>query len=471
MQISFHGAARTVTGSQHLLEINGRHILLDCGLFQGRRSEAFEINRHFGFDPKKLSAVILSHAHIDHSGNLPSLVKAGYDGPIYSTHATRDLCASMLPDSGHIQEKDVEFVNKKRKRSGEPPVQPLYTQEDAFRSLHNFISTDFNREIKLFEGIYFRFKEAGHMLGSAFVVLDLEDREAGRDIRLVFSGDLGHKGLPIIRDPETVDYADILIMESTYGGRAHPPMPDTADKLQAIIHRIVRDKGVLIIPAFAVGRTQQVVYTLQQLHSEGKIPILPIFVDSPLAIDATHVFRQHPECYDGQTRRYITEYDDPDIFGFQQLKYTRRVEESKALNTMEPPFVVISASGMMENGRILHHLRNRIEAPQNVVLVTGWQAPNTLGRRLLDGVSPVRIFGLEHPVRAQVEVINGLSGHADSQELVDWVRVMTKLPKHTFLVHGELDAAQALTQHLQKDLELDHIHIPEPHQSFGYPET
>lgn len=469
MQITFHGAAQTVTGSQHLVEINGRRILLDCGLYQGRRREAFEINREFGFDPKSIDVVILSHAHIDHSGNLPMLVKRGYTGSIYATHATRDLCSSMLPDSGHIQERDVEFVNKKRKRHGEEPIDPLYTQEDAYKCLEHFVSINFEREIELFQGVYFRYKEAGHMLGSAFVVLDIEDRDAGRDTRLVFSGDIGQKGLPIIRDPDIVDHADVLIMESTYGGRAHPPLPDTAAKLKEIVNRIVREKGVLIIPAFAVGRTQQVVYELQKLHSSGEIPVLPIFVDSPLAINATHVFRQHPECYDRETLKYMTEYDDDDILGFKQLKYTRKVEESKELNTMEPPFVVISASGMMENGRILHHLRNRIEASQNTVLVTGWQAPHTLGRKLLDGVSPVRIFGEEHPVRAQVEAISGLSGHADEQGLLEWVEAIQKRPQQTYLVHGELDAAEKLAKSFVAQLGLENITVPEPHASFVYP--
>lgn len=469
MQITFHGAARTVTGSQHLVEINGRQILLDCGLYQGRRREAFEINREFEFDPKSIDAVILSHAHIDHSGNLPMLVKHGFNGPIYATHATRDLCTSMLADSGHIQERDAEFVNKKRKKRGEEPIEALYTQEDAYKCLEQFVSINFERDIELFEGIVFRYKEAGHMLGSAFVVLDMEDRDAGRDTRLVFSGDIGQKGLPIIRDPSTVDHADVLIMESTYGGRAHPPIPDTAAKLKEIVNRIVRDNGVLIIPSFAVGRTQQLVYELQKLHSAGEIPHLPIFVDSPLAINATHVFRQHPECYDRETLKYMTEYHDDDILGFKQLKYTRKVEESIALNTLAPPFVVISASGMMENGRILHHLRNRIESPQNTILVTGWQAPHTLGRKLLDGVSPVRIFGQEHPVRAQIEVINGLSGHADEQGLVEWVEAIQKRPQQTYLVHGELDAAQKLAKSLTDKLELENVTIPEPHQSFVYP--
>lgn len=469
MQLTFHGAARTVTGSQHLIEVNGHRILLECGLFQGRRQEAYDRNRNFAFEPHSVDAVILSHAHIDHSGNLPLLVKNGYDGPIYATHATRDLCAAMLPDSGHIHEKDAEFVSKRRKRRGEPPVEPLYTQDDAYASLHYFESIDYNRTKEILEGITFTFYDAGHMLGSAFVVMDIEDRDAGRDIRLVFSGDLGRPGLPLIRDPRTIAHADLLILESTYGGRQHEPVPDTARKLKSIVNRIYENKGVLVIPAFAVGRTQQLVYELQKLHANGEIPVLPIFVDSPLAIDATGVFRQHPECFDRETHQYMHEFDDDDVFGFTKLRYTRKVEESKRLNTMEPPFIVISASGMAEAGRILHHLRNRIEDPENCVLIVGWQAPHTLGRRLLDGVSPVRIFGEEHPVRASVEKLNGLSGHADEQQLVDWVSAMEKRPRQTFLVHGELDAAQHLAGALTTQLQLESVVIPELHQPFEWP--
>lgn len=469
MQLTFHGAAQTVTGSRHLIEVNGHRILLDCGIYQGRRSEAYERNSQFAFVPNTIDAVVLSHAHIDHSGNLPSLVKKGFDGPIYSTHATRDLCAAMLMDSGHIQEKDAEFVNKKRAKRGEAPIQPIYTQEDAQASLSYFESISYERSKEIFEGIHLTYHDAGHMLGSAFVVLDIEDRDTGRDIRLVFSGDIGRKGLPILRDPRTIDHADILIMESTYGGRLHPPMEDTTQELKDIVNKIYKQKGVLIIPAFAVGRTQQIVYELQKLHANGDIPILPIFVDSPLAINATSIFRQHPDCFDAETLKYMNDFQDDDIFGFPMLRYTRKVEESKELNTMEPPFIVISASGMMEAGRVLHHLRNRIEGPENCVLIVGWQAPNTLGRRLVDGISPVRIFGQEHPVRASIETINGLSGHADEQGLVDWVSAMDKKPQITFLVHGELEPAQALRKQLQSQLELERVEIPEPHQQFEWP--
>lgn len=466
MKITFHGAAQTVTGSQHLLEVNGYRILLDCGLYQGKRKEAFQRNRDLPFEEKTIDAMILSHAHIDHSGNIPSLVKNGFHGPIYATHATRDLAGAMLPDSGHIQEKDAEFANKQNLKRGEPTVEPLYTQDDAYDSLTYFESINYGWTKKILEGVDLTFHDAGHMLGSAIVTLDIEDRDAGRDFRLVFSGDLGRKGLPILRDPSTIDYADLLILESTYGGRVHEAMEDTAKTFKDIIHHIIKTKGVLIIPAFAVGRTQQVVYLLQKLHSAGEIPLIPIFVDSPLAIDATSVFRLHPEAFDADVRQYMAAYNDDDIFGFEKLRYTRKVEDSKALNSMEGPFVVISASGMMEAGRILHHLRNRIDDPNNVILITGWQAPNTLGRRLLDHVSPVRIFGEEHIVKAGIRKLNGLSGHADSNELTAWVEAMEKRPRQTFLVHGEPEPALALKKQLEDTLQLERIHIPELHEQF-----
>jgi metallo-beta-lactamase family protein len=469
MKITFHGAAQTVTGSRHLVEVNGHRILLDCGMVQGRRKEAFDRNRDLVFDPESVDVMVLSHAHIDHSGNIPSLVKLGYKGPIYCTHATRDLAASMLPDSGHIQERDAEYVNKKRKKRDEPPIEPLYTEQDAYDSLRSFESINYAWSKEILEGINLTFYDAGHMLGSAIVVLDVEDRDVGRDIRLVFSGDLGRKGAPILRDPTDIDYADVLIMESTYGGRQHEPDSDAKATLKSIIHHIVESKGVLVIPAFAVGRTQQLVYMLQTMHSAGEIPIIPIFVDSPLAIDATAVFRLHPEAYDEYARNYMMQYNDDDIFGFEKLRYTRKVEDSKALNTMEGPFVVISASGMAEAGRILHHLRNRISDERNVVLITGWQAPHTLGRRLVEHVSPIRIFGQEHIVRAQIEKLNGFSGHADGNGLMEWVTAMEKRPHQTFLVHGEVDQATILKSRLEEELSLKDVYVPELHAQYQIP--
>lgn len=464
MKLTFHGAARTVTGSQHLVEVNEHRLLLDCGLYQGSRREAFDRNRNLPFEAADIDAMILSHAHIDHSGNIPNLVKSGFTGDIVCTFATRDLCSTMLMDSGHIQEKDAEFVNKKRARKDQPPIQPLYTVEDAVKCLDYFNAIGYHRQREILPGVHVSFLDAGHMLGSAIVVLDIEDRDSGRDVRLVFSGDLGRVGIPIIRDPESVEHADALILESTYGDRLHEPYEDSEKKLEQIVDDTYKRGGALIIPAFAVGRTQQLVYTLHRLMKARDIPELPVFVDSPLAINATSVFRLHPECYDAEIRDFMLSAGDP--FGFDSLRYTRSVEQSKELNFLRDPFIVISASGMAETGRILHHLRNRIEDPANTILIVGWQAPDTLGRRLVEKQPAVRIFGEEHPVRAQVEVINGFSGHADRNELLEWAGAITKKPRHTFLVHGEEASALALADGLRAKAGYEQVEVPDLHQSF-----
>ncbi|MCA9909520.1 MAG: MBL fold metallo-hydrolase, partial [Anaerolineae bacterium] len=374
MKITFYGAARTVTGSQHMIDINGQRILLDCGLYQGRRSETYTRNLHLPYDPASVDVMVLSHAHIDHSGNIPNLVKNGFRGDIICTHATRDLCATMLLDSGHIQERDVEFLNKRRKRSGEGPVEPIYTQEEAARSLDNFIGQSYYRTRAIAPGVNLTFRDAGHMLGSTIVVLDIEDREAKRDMRLVFSGDLGRKGIPIIRDPETVDHADVLIMESTYGNRVHDEMGYEIKRIEHIIVDTYRRGGKVIIPAFAVGRTQQLVYMLHELRLKGDIPEMPIFVDSPLAINVTSAFRSHPECYDAEIREFISGNGVQDPFGFEDLTYTRTTDQSKRINFLREPAIIISASGMAETGRILHHLKNNIEDARNTILIVGFQA-------------------------------------------------------------------------------------------------
>jgi metallo-beta-lactamase family protein len=463
MKITFHGAAQTVTGSQHLVEANGQRLLLDCGLYQGHRHDAFERNRNLPYNAEQVDALVLSHAHIDHSGNIPNLVKSGFTGDIVCTFATRDLCSTMLLDSAHIQERDAEFVNKKRARKNEPPIDPIYTTEDAMTSLNYFSAIGYHRQREILPGIFITFLDAGHMLGSAIVVLDIEDRDAGRDVRVVFSGDLGRELIPIIRDPETVEHADVLIMESTYGDRQHEPYFDSEKRLENIINQTHQRGGAVIIPSFAVGRTQQLVYTLHKLMVARDIPQLPVFVDSPLAINATSVFRLHPECYDAEMRAFMLQEGDP--FGFDSLRYTRSVEQSKELNFMRQPFIVISASGMAEHGRILHHLRNRIEDPANTVLIVGWQAPHTLGRRIVEQQETVRIFGEEHHLRAQVEVINGFSGHADHDELLAWASAITKRPRQTFLVHGEPDSAQALAQSLESDGSYEDVVVPELHQT------
>jgi metallo-beta-lactamase family protein len=450
VNVQFWGAARTVTGSMHLLTINGARMLLECGLYQGKRKESFERNCTLPFDPNGVDVMVLSHAHIDHSGNIPNLVKNGYTGPIYCTFATRDLCATMLRDSGHIQEMDVKYVNKKRARKGEPPIEPIYTQEDAIQCLGQFVSLGYARAFPILPGVHLTFLDAGHILGSSIVMLDIEANNAAGPHRLIFSGDLGRPDKPILEDPTLVKGCDTLITESTYGNRLHPDAADTKTELKRVVLETARRGGKVIIPAFAVGRTQELVYDLHQLIAASEIPELPVFVDSPLAIDATSVFRLHPECYDDEVENFMHETGARDPFGFGRLQYTRQVEQSKALNDLQGPAIIISASGMAEAGRIQHHLKNNIENPRNTILFVGWQAPNTLGRYIVEKHETVKIFGERHPLRAQVEVINGFSAHADRDELLAWVRAMDKRPTKAFVVHGEPEPAQALADGLRE---------------------
>lgn len=467
MRITFNGAARTVTGSQHLLEINGKTIMLDCGLFQGKRKEAFERNRSASCTGKNIDCLVLSHAHIDHSGRIPCLVRNGFNGDIFCTSATRDLCAVMLMDSASIQEKDVEFVNRRRRKQGQNPFEPLYTKADVAKAMNQFVGLNYNRPHQLFPGITLTLVDAGHMLGSSHVILDFEEQGSGQKRRLVFSGDIGRPDVPIIRDPVPIsDGADILIMESTYGNRLHPEYPESEKELERIVNETVSRGGSLLIPAFAVGRTQQIVYALHKLHSDGAIPDLPIFIDSPLATRTTDVFRLHPEVFDDEIREFLLTDDDNNPFGFGRLQYTQSVEESKALNSLKTPAVIISSGGMLEGGRILHHLRNRIEDPRNTILFTSWQSPNTLGRRLVEKEKVVRIFGEEFQVGAKVEVLPGFSGHADRNGLINFVRAMNKRPHQTFIVHGEDDASASLADALRSELGLGNVVIPDDLQSF-----
>ncbi|MDO9079557.1 MAG: MBL fold metallo-hydrolase, partial [Desulfuromonadales bacterium] len=425
MRITFMGAVRTVTGSQHLLEINGKTIMLDCGLFQGKRKESFEKNRSTFCKGENIDCLILSHAHIDHSGRIPCLVRNGFNGDIFCTSATRDLCAVMLMDSAFIQEKDVEFVNRRRQQQGQHLFEPLYTKDNVAKSMDQFVGLSYNRPHQLFPGISLTLVDAGHMLGSAHVILEFEEEGSGQKRRLVFSGDVGRPDIPIIRDPVPIsDGADILIIESTYGNRLHPDYLESEKQLERIVNETVSRGGALLVPAFAVGRTQQLVYALHKLHSQGAIPDLPIFVDSPLATRTTEVFRLHPEVFDADVRDFLLTDDDNNPFGFGRLQYTQSVEQSKALNRLKVPAVIISSGGMLEGGRILHHLRNRIEDARNTILFTSWQAPNTLGRRLVEKEKTVRIFGEEFQVRARVEVLPGFSGHADRDGLINFVRAM-----------------------------------------------
>ncbi len=467
MEITFYGAARTVTGSQHLLDVNGYRILLDCGLYQGSRQESKERNRHLPFDAKSVDVLILSHAHIDHSGNIPNLVKSGFNGDIISTFATRDLCNIMLRDSAKIQESDVAYLNKKRRRDNLPPLEPIYTMADALASLKQFIGISYERPYQVAPGITLTFYDAGHVLGSALVVLDVADAGAGQPARVVFTGDLGRANRPILNDPVFLDRADVLIMESTYGDREHPDDVDTDHRLEEIIRETIKQGGKVIVPAFAIGRTQELVYRLNNLVERRDLPPnLQVYVDSPLAIDATAVFRAHPEAYDAEIAEVLVSDRDRDPFGFAMMRYTRSPEESKELNFLRQPAVIISASGMAETGRILHHLKNNIEDPRSTVLITGFQAPETLGRRLVDGHKRVKIFGEDYDVRARVLSLNGLSGHADRSELLAWAKRLQPPPGHTFLVHGEPDAAFALADSLRTQLGFGNVSVPEMGQKF-----
>lgn len=458
MQIQFWGAARTVTGSMHLLTINGRRLLLDCGLYQGKRDLANERNANLPFDPRSIDAVVLSHAHMDHSGVLPVLTKNGFEGHIYCTSATRDLAGVMLRDSANIQENDAAYLNKRNLDQGRPLVKPIYTEPDATHALKHFVVYEYHRPFEPLPGVRVTFRDAGHILGSAEVIIDYEENRKQR--RLVFTGDLGRKHLPILRDPETVDRADVLITEGTYGGRRHAPIEDARDELAQIIAETYERKGIVIVPAFAVGRTQEIVYDLQRLVADNRIPQLPIYVDSPLAINVTEVFRLHPECYDDEIRAFINADPDGDAFGFSMLTYVRSTEKSKELNESQQPAVIIAASGMCEAGRVLHHLKHHIEDPRATILFVGYQAENTLGRKILDGQDPVRILGEEYRVRAQIKKLEGYSGHGDHDDLIGFAREMVKRPDKTFIVHAELDAAQALQAGLQK-IGLQNVAVPD----------
>ncbi|MBN1641611.1 MAG: MBL fold metallo-hydrolase [Anaerolineae bacterium] len=443
MKLQFLGAARTVTGSMHLLTVNGARILLECGLYQGHRDESFQRNRNLPFDASQIDVMVLSHAHIDHSGNIPTLVKSGFQGNILVTPGTRDLCAIMLRDSGHIQESDAAYLNKKRRRAGMPPVEPLYTIEDAERSLGHLISLSYERPFLIAPGVRVTFYDAGHILGSAIVALDIE--EAGVKRRLLFTGDLGRPGAPVLRDPATPETGEILITESTYGDRLHVSSDENIDQLGEIVDRVRRRGGKVIIPAFSVGRTQNIVYALHRLIDRGKLPQLPVFVDSPLSVNATEVFLLHPECYDAETRAFLQESDSRNPFSFGSVHYIREVEQSKAINRLDSPAVIISASGMCETGRILHHLKNNIEDRRNAVVIVGWQAPHTLGRRLVEKQPEVKIFGEPYTRRAEVYVLNGFSAHADRRELLAWFdRVRTPDLRHVYVVHGEEEASNSI---------------------------
>lgn len=475
MKITFWGAARTVTGSMHELTDGGGRWLLDCGLFQGRRQESYERNLRFPFPGSSVRAVFLSHAHIDHSGNLPSLGREGFEGPVWATPATVDLCNSMLKDSAYLQEKDALFINKRHKRrklieeggNSNQEVQPLYTLADAEKVLTQFQPLPYHKPLAVDGHLECEYYDAGHLLGSASLLFRWRPPKthgkSRRNLSFAFSGDIGRKGLPIIRDPETLPPVDYLILESTYGNRLHKHDEVVLQKLAGVINRTAGRGGRVIVPAFAVGRTQQLVALLHQLTKESAIPDIPIFVDSPLAIDATEAYRRHPECYDNETARYLIEGGEP--LGFQRLRYVRDANASKALNDLRGPCVIISASGMCEAGRILHHLRNNIADSRNTILIVGFQAEHTLGRKIVDRLPEVPIFGEPMPLRAEVVTMNELSGHADREELLHWIKPLAKKLKAVFLVHGELSQSEPLAAAIQELFGVDTV-IPSRGDSF-----
>lgn len=455
MEIEFVGAAREVTGSCHLLHVNGHTVMLDCGLFQGRRGETREKNRTLPLAVDRIDAIVLSHAHIDHAGRLPFLVRAGYRNAIHATPATHDLCGVMLVDSAFIQQKDADYLRRRQRTY----VEPLYDEADVAHAMALFVGHAYGRPFDVVPGVRATFVDAGHILGSASVILDCTEGTEQR--RLVFSADIGRAGLPIIGDPVTPEGADAVIMESTYGNRDHPPAEDMRARLATIVAETSANGGRIMVPAFAVGRTQELVYDLHALARARKIPPVPIYIDSPLAIDATSVFATHPELFD---RHEDLIARVPDLFHFELVHYTRDVNESKALNTQHGPMVIIAASGMAETGRILHHLAHGVSDPRNAVLIVGFQAEHTLGRRIVERRPLLKIFGEEVPLRARVEILNGYSAHADRTELKHWldaVRAKSKRTPPVWLVHGENEAQTALAKTLRATGYT--VDIPAPH--------
>jgi metallo-beta-lactamase family protein len=447
MRIRFLGAARTVTGSMHLLETSSGALLVDCGLFQGRRSEANQRNRNLPRATLGADAMILTHAHIDHSGNIPTLVKSGFKGKIYATSPTVDLAHSLLLDSAHIQESDAEYLNRKFGRDPDfVPIVPLYTRDDAERALERFVPLPYDEEFEPIPGVRARLIEAGHILGSAQAVLQV--KKNGTTERLLFTGDLGRKGLPVIKDPALPrEQPRYVVIESTYGNRLHRDIASSQDELADLINETVKKGGKVLVPAFAVGRTQELVYALNQLSHEKRIPKLPIFVDSPLSTAVTKVFEKHIECFDAEASAFLRENGNP--FGFKNLTYVSSRDESMKLNDLKEPAIIIASSGMCEAGRILHHLRNNVGDERNTVIIVGFQAEHTLGRRLVERRPKVRIFGLEHEVHARVATIGAFSAHADRNDLVAHARALGPVARF-FIVHGETEGTEGLKAALEE---------------------
>jgi len=456
MKIKFAGAAGgEVTGSKHLITFGKKQILLDCGMFQGKRKDAYEKNVNFLFDPTKVNSVLLSHAHIDHSGDLPVLAKQGFNGPIYCTYATRDLCNYMLLDSAFIQEREAEYLMERKKKKKpnknieDEEIPMLYDSEDAKNALQLFHAVGYEQSFVVEDGVVASFYDAGHVLGSSLVHMMFFDKKKKKHLKVCFTGDLGRRGIPILRDPQLIPETDILIIECTYGNRLHPPLQSAGEDLAFIVNKVASRGGKLIIPSFALERAQEVIYHLNVLRKEKKIPAIPIYVDSPLAANISEVFRSHPECCDKHAYdKFITHGEDP--FSFENLYYTRSVEDSKALNTKTGPMIIISASGMCEHGRILHHLKNNIDNPKNAVLIVGYQAENTLGRKLVNGEKRVNIFGDPYDVKADIFIMDAFSAHADRSDLLEYISRINGLKK-ICLVHGERKQIDAFTYALAEN--------------------
>ena len=457
MRIHFLGAARTTTGSMYLLEMNGKKLLLECGLFQGRREESIARNCCFPFDPKTIDAVVLSHAHIDHCGNLPNLCKQGFEGNIFCTFATRDLASIMLEDSAGIQQSDAEYISRKRALKNLPPVEPLYTEIDAEKAIRQFVTIGYDRAIQVIDGVRVTFRDAGHILGSAQVILDIQ--EGAKQFRYLFSGDVGRGTDDILRDPQPVDGVDFLQVESTYGAREHVSPQRADDEVARLVRETVERNGKIIIPAFSVGRTQAIVYTLHRLIESKQLAPLPIYVDSPLSVNATEVFRLHPECFNETIYSFLREKANP--FGMEHLTYIREVAHSMKLNELKEPAIIISASGMAEAGRIRHHLKNNIGNVNNLILFIGYCADHTLGAQILSGKPIVNIFGEPHQVRARIASLDSFSGHADKSELESYVKAIGGNIKKIFVIHGEETQALAFGETLRAMKPSAEVLVPE----------
>ena len=466
MKITFLGATKTVTGSNFLVEAAGKKFLVDCGMYQGQAEQEWENSAPFAFDVQEIDFMLLTHAHIDHSGRIPKLYNEGFRNPIYATKATCDLCSIMLPDSGHIQEMENEWKNRKRKRKGLPPEEPIYTAEDAIKCMEVFRPVSYDKIVDIDENIHVRFNDAGHMLGSS--IIEIWANEQGKLTKAVFTGDLGNNDIPLLSSPTMIEDADYLVMESTYGGRLHMRNDDKAELFLDIVSETLDNGGTVVIPSFAVGRTQEILYEINMLKAKKDDDVFRkkyetlmktnVYVDSTLATSATEVFRENMDIFDEETQQVIQSGDNP--LDFPGLKFTQSVDESKALNESDEPCIIISASGMCEVGRIKHHLKHNIWNPKSTILFVGYQAPGTLGRKIVDGAEKVKIFGEEFTVKARVEYIEGYSGHADQEWLLNFIYSFIRKPKTIFLVHGEPDGQVILKQKIQGTTQIPVI-IPE----------